>query len=176
MFMKNRLYLSVCLWIFFFVAPLAAEDFRTIMWDDLLPEGEIELLEKMLLENGGAVPLGHSFDADLPTAPEQFGTFNVVKELQDQKVRLPGYILPVEYDAAGDVLEFLFVPYKGACIHMPPPPPNQIVYVSTEDPENYGPLWRPVWVFGTMKTERHMNMLGNTAYSLELEGWEPYAN
>ncbi|MGB1007610.1 MAG: DUF3299 domain-containing protein, partial [Thalassobaculaceae bacterium] len=51
-----------------------------------------------------------------------------VGALDGQTVRLPGFVLPLtENGAAGD--EFLLVPYVGACIHSPPPPPNQMVLV-----------------------------------------------
>ena len=39
---------------------------------------------------------------------------------------------PLEEDSEGPVLEFFLVPYVGACIQVPPPPPNQIVYVKAE--------------------------------------------
>ena len=48
-------------------------------------------------------------------------------------VRLPGYIIPVDLGADG-VTSFVLVPYVGACIHVPPPPANQLVFVTTEKP------------------------------------------
>ncbi len=79
--------------------------------------------------------------------------------LDGQRVRIPGYLLPLEYD--GDrVTEFFLVPYVGACIHTPPPPPNQIVHVKTD--EGYtsdGGLYTPVWVNGTIRTERGQSSL-----------------
>jgi len=54
---------------------------------------------------------------------------SVVKELNGQKVSIPGYLLPLEITGSS-VTEFLLVPYFGACIHAPPPPPNQIVHVT----------------------------------------------
>ncbi|MEA5466913.1 HoxN/HupN/NixA family nickel/cobalt transporter [Leptothoe sp. PORK10 BA2] len=49
--------------------------------------------------------------------------------LEEQAVTLSGYVLPLAWDQEQRVTQFLLVPYVGACIHVPPPPPNQIVYV-----------------------------------------------
>jgi hypothetical protein len=67
-------------------------------------------------------------------------------------VRLAGYVLPLEFNEAG-VDEFLLVPYVGACIHVPPPPPNQIVYVRLNHTINADDLYRPVWVTGRVSVE-----------------------
>ena len=67
-------------------------------------------------------------------------------------VRLAGYVLPLEFNEAG-VNEFLLVPYVGACIHVPPPPPNQIVYVRLNHTINADDLYRPVWVTGRVSVE-----------------------
>ena len=53
-------------------------------------------------------------------------------ELDGQNVRIPGYLLPLDFDGK-KVTEFLLVPYVGACIHVPPPPPNQIVHVRPDE-------------------------------------------
>lgn len=81
-------------------------------------------------------------------------TYIANAQLDGQRIRMPGYLLPLEFD--GDkVKEFLLVPWVGACIHTPPPPPNQIVHVIAEN--GYltdGGMYTPVWVTGLLKTER----------------------
>jgi hypothetical protein len=75
--------------------------------------------------------------------------YAVVEDLNGQQVRMPGYALPLEYSDK-KITEFLLVPWVGACIHTPPPPPNQIVFVKvTEGIENRG-RFTPVWVTGEM--------------------------
>lgn len=152
---------------------LYAQDVRTLDWSDLMPEGEYELLEQMA-EEQGALPPGHGADTDWDFMPKQIGTFNTVAELDGKRVRLPGFIVPLEYSPTGDVIDFLLVPYMGACIHTPPPPPNQIVFVKSEDAANYGAMWEPVWVTGLLTAEPNINSVGDTAYTLQLEKWEPY--
>ena len=159
----------------FFAAPAFAEEPQTLEWEDLLPEGEIELLEELMAAQGAAA-FGHSpyDDPMMSTMPGQIGTFNVVEGLEGKLVRLPGFVVPFEYTESGKISEFLLVPYFGACIHMPPPPPNQIVYVQAETPADLGQQWDAIWVIGVMRTKKNLNELGDTAYTLELQSWEPY--
>jgi len=70
--------------------------------------------------------------------------------LDGQLVRLPGYVLPLEFGAAKKITEFLLVPWVGACIHTPPPPPNQIVHVKLDQAIELDGMFTPVWVTGKM--------------------------
>ncbi len=74
-------------------------------------------------------------------------------QLDGRDVRIPGYLLPLEFDGTL-VTEFLLVPYIGACIHVPPPPPNQIVFVTSDQGFEIRGLYTPVWVNGAMRTEK----------------------
>ncbi len=71
------------------------------------------------------------------------------QELAGKQIKIPGYALPLEYDGK-KVTEFLLVPWVGACIHTPPPPPNQIVYVSLAQGFEVRSRFEPVWVIGDM--------------------------
>ena len=104
----------------------------------------------------------------------QTGSYKVVEELDGKLIRMPGFMLPLEYAKGGMVSEFLLVPYFGACIHVPPPPPNQIVYVISQKPIKAKGLWDPVWVTGKMSTKTNINDLGDAAYTLELTELEKY--
>ena len=55
----------------------------------------------------------------------------VVAELNGKRVRIGGYVVPLDFEAT-TIKEFLLVPFVGACIHVPPPPANQIVYVKAD--------------------------------------------
>jgi len=84
---------------------------------------------------------------------ERRATWGAVEtSLDNQYVRIAGFVLPLEFDGTR-VTEFLLVPTVGACIHVPPPPANQMVHVSvTEGIESKG-LFAPVWVEGTLSIE-----------------------
>ena len=80
--------------------------------------------------------------------------------LDGTQVRIPGYVLPLEFEGTS-VKEFLLVPYVGACIHVPPPPPNQMVFVIARASFEAEGLFAPVWVEGTLST-------GGGSYDLTL--------
>lgn len=98
----------------------------------------------------------------------------VVPDLDGQRVRLPGFVVPLEADAQ-TMAEFLLVPYYGACIHVPPPPANQTVHVVTaKGGEYHGGLFDTVWVNGTLKVERLSSELGDAGYRIDAVLVEPY--
>jgi hypothetical protein len=79
-------------------------------------------------------------------------------------VRIPGFIVPLE-DFAEEASEFLLVPYFGACVHTPSPPPNQLVLVRMARPAQLMDTWaRPVWVEGTLSIENVESFYGTAGY------------
>lgn len=75
----------------------------------------------------------------------------VVEALDGELVRMPGYVLPLEFDGTA-IEEFLLVPYVGACIHVPAPPRNQMVFVRLNQSYALGDQFEAVWITGRMKT------------------------
>ena len=76
----------------------------------------------------------------------------LVEALNNKNVKIAGYVLPTEF--SGDlVIEFLLVPYVGACIHTPPPPANQMIHVEVEEGFITEGMFAPVWVTGKIRTE-----------------------
>jgi len=98
----------------------------------------------------------------------------VVPELDGRRIRLPGFVVPIEADAES-VGEFLLVPYYGACIHVPPPPANQTIHVVTpKGGEYHGGLFDTVWVSGTLKVQSLSIELADAGYRIEAVRVEPY--
>jgi uncharacterized protein len=101
--------------------------------------------------------------------------------LNGQIVRLPGYLLPLEFSGK-QVSEFLLVPWVGACIHTPPPPPNQIVHVKPEKPVAMSGMFEAVWVTGPLTTgaiTKSLSLVDGSAdidvgYSMRATRVEPY--
>ena len=89
----------------------------------------------------------------------------VVAELNGRKVRIGGYVVPLDFDAT-KVTEFLLVPFVGACIHVPPPPANQIIYVKSAAGITLKGEFDPVYVTGTISTEGQFTGLAETGYSI----------
>ena len=75
----------------------------------------------------------------------------LVDSLDGKDVRIPGYVLPTEF-SGNQVVEFLLVPYVGACVHTPAPPPNQMVLVKVDEGFETEGLFAPVWVTGRINT------------------------
>ena len=160
-----------------------------LMWEDLMPEGAEEellrqqeefyaMIRKRYAANSSTLADATPFDAieegsELDYMP-QLGTFDVVDELDGQLVRIPGYVVPFDFDMSRRQSEFLFVPYMGACIHTPPPPPNQIVFVRADPAVRIDDIWVPYWLEGELSTDENRNELGDAAYSLSLDTLEPY--
>jgi uncharacterized protein len=107
----------------------------------------------------------------------------IVEELDGQSIRIPGYLLPLEMSGA-KITEFLLVPYVGACIHVPPPPPNQIVYVKAAKSGGHksDKLFDPVWVTGKVSAKPLVKELFLTdgsagidiGYTMQASRIEPY--
>ena len=92
----------------------------------------------------------------------------VVKELDGKRVRIGGYIVPLDFEATR-VTEFLLVPFVGACIHVPPPPANQIIYVKAERGFDVQGTFDPVWVTGILKVTTEFTGLAEAGYRIEAE-------
>ena len=98
----------------------------------------------------------------------------IVTELDGQQVKLPGFVVPLEGDGI-ELTEFFLVPYYGACIHVPPPPANQIVYVKVAEKDvRIRNAFDTVWVSGTLSAKSFASDLGNAGYQLKATHIEPY--
>ena len=98
-----------------------------------------------------------------------------LQALEGKLVKIPGFIVPLEdYEEEG--AEFLLVPYFGACVHTPPPPPNQMVYVRMQGGKKlkFG-WWDPVWMEGTLQIENYDSPYGAVGYQLVGLKTSPYA-
>ncbi|MGH1462672.1 MAG: DUF3299 domain-containing protein [Neptuniibacter sp.] len=96
-----------------------------------------------------------------------------VPDIDGKMVKLPGYVVPVESEGQ-NVTEFFLVPYFGACIHTPPPPSNQIVYVSFEPGTKVENLYDAIWVTGKISTESKSHELATSGYRMEAFQIAPY--
>lgn len=98
----------------------------------------------------------------------------IVTSLNGQKVKLPGFVVPLEGDGK-KVSEFLLVPYYGACIHVPPPPANQTVYVKVPGKDaKIRAAFDTVWVTGTLTAKSFEHDLATAGYSIEATQVIPY--
>jgi hypothetical protein len=88
-------------------------------------------------------------------------------------IKIPGFIIPIDLLTTG-VTSFVLVPYVGACLHVPPPPPNQLVFVTTETPWPSDNLWDAVWVTGQIQHEIQTTEIAEIGYALRADAMEIY--
>ena len=138
---------------------------REITWDDLLPVG-VPYSEII-----GEGELDEVNDKWNPIYDENATKLN--ESLNGSYIKMPGFIIPFDIGVKG-VTEFMLVPYTGACIHMPPPPANQLVMVNAKTPWPSDDLWNPVWVIGMMRMQLQTTDLGQTGYAIVADQMEVY--
>lgn len=118
-----------------------------------------------LIDDSGAGTLPtQPIDHSSPQRAKQFGSSEVVEGVDGRTVDLDGFIVPLGTDDAGQVNEALFVPFYGACIHVPPPPPNQIIHVALRAPLAMGDLSDPYRLHGTLRVKRFDADIASASY------------
>ncbi|NMH59934.1 DUF3299 domain-containing protein [Alteromonas ponticola] len=137
---------------------LAAEPVE-VYWEDLVPEGFNPLQAPSVNHDGSMTQLQ-------PNAP-------VVSRYDGQVVKIPGFVVPLE-GTAELTTEFLLVPYFGACIHVPPPPSNQIVYVKFEQGVPIENLSDAIWVTGVLTTDGWSGEIASVGYRLQGQTVAPF--
>ena len=147
--------------VLFLAATAALAQPKTIDWVELIPEDARDSFDI-----APPPPMHDYLSGEGGLAAQQLMDFRVNDKLDGQQVRLPGFIVPLELDAKGLVTEFFLVPYFGACIHVPPPPPNQLVYVKMDTGISLDSMYSAYWITGRMSTQRRDTTLGAAAYTL----------
>ena len=110
----------------------------------------------------------------LRTLDHRRGTASdALRALDGKRVRLPGFIVPLD-DLEDTVKEFLLVPYYGACVHGPPPPPNQLVYAQMARGSTPMSWWQAVWLEGTLQITRYQSVYGVAGFRMTVERVTPY--
>jgi hypothetical protein len=145
-----------------------------LTWDDLVPPEWLpaNILGDTKIEDlKDDDPRAIEFAAKMK---ELWAKAPVRKELEGKLIKLPGFVIPLESDGK-KVTEFLLVPYMGACIHVPPPPANQTVYVKTGTTDaKIRRVFDTVWVTGRVKIEKIEGELATSGYTILATKIEPY--
>jgi len=144
----------------------APKEFQSLDWGDLSPPRSAEAEQAAAELN---LRIDYMSDEEIETALstiDRQGKF-LVDELDDKDVSLVGYLVPLDFEA-DKTDEFVLVPYFGACIHVPPPPPNQIVYVKFREGLALSEtrMYSPFRVEGRIKAAHAKTELANVGYQL----------
>lgn len=154
----------------------ARQGFRDVSWDDLIPPDWIpeDLFAELFDDSADEI---EDFDpravAIMEKIREEWDRAPIVPRLDGQRIRIPGFVVPLEGDAE-EIQEFLLVPYFGACIHVPPPPANQLIHVMPDDAIPARWNMTPVWVSGVMSVARYASDMGTAGYQLRAIEVEEY--
>lgn len=145
---------------------------REISWDDLIPEDwdpakqlPFQDVDQISDDDPRSVVLMNALREIWDKAPTR-------NDLDGLRIRIPGYVVPLDM-LGGRIREFLLVPYFGACIHMPPPPANQILQVRLKTRRDLQTM-DAVWVNGRLREARAETSMGVSGYLLEAESVEAY--
>ena len=153
--------------------------YNLIDWNDLMPEPWVKEMTKEMAAVGKLSNLQDSSDEAnkaMAVMRKKFDEAPIVKSQLNKKVRLPGYVVPLDAERS-EKREFLLVPYFGACIHTPPPPANQIVLIRPTAQSKIKKLPESmdiVWVEGEIKEGRVATSQGVSGYLLEAVSVAPY--
>ncbi len=152
------------------------EEVLAIKWEDLMSEADMQAI----LDAPPVYHDGFGWDDKLINDPKQeaymqaLQSFDVNPELLDKRILVPGFIVPTAYNDDREVTEFFLVPFFGACIHVPPPPPNQIIHVKFEEGLQLDNYYDAYYVLGKLSSQVVKNDLASSAYSLSAEVVEIY--
>jgi len=155
----------------------AAQDFQDVLWDDLVPEGfHPETIFNRYKDQIEAAPEGSKEERVLyDKVMAEYNSVGANPLLNGKKVRIPGYIAPLDIQG-NKIGDFLLVPYYGSCIHSPPPPAHQTVLVNPDANKNISldDTYRPVWVIGEIEVEEVETSLAKASYQIKNAQVTPY--
>jgi len=154
-------------------APVDQGAYRRIRWSELIPAqwDPKDLFKGEDISSWGdadprALTLQRRMQAAWSKAP-------VNRALDQRAIRTAGYVVPIEESGDG-MSEFLLVPYFGSCIHIPPPPANQIIDVSSPKPVKGVHSMDAVWVSGILSVAQIHHDIGDSAYALRADAVDLY--
>ena len=166
---------------------LPIEDFMSAEWIDLIPADDLQALINPpeylndIVDGSPADDLNNTLrnnDAFIAAEDDRYQralvSTRVVPELNNVAIRIPAFIVPLEFDDEQNITQFFLVPFFGACIHQPPPPPNQTIFAHYAKGFTLESIYDPLWVSGVMKTSTIENELATAAYSMEVHHLEMY--
>ena len=162
-----------------------AQSYEDIDWTELMPAEDLSaLLNRPAflddIADGSAQDSLDNFqqrqleDEQAQQYQAALSSTRVIQGFDGKAIRIPGFIVPLEQNEDKEVTRFFIVPYFGACLHMPPPPPNQILYVESEQGITLENLFDPYWFEGVVSIEQKVDAMGTSAYSLSLDNYALY--
>jgi uncharacterized protein len=150
------------------------QDHKPITWDQLIPHGwqpskYLQLLGQRLQAWSDSSKAAHSY---LSKLRKEWDQAPATTSFDGQRIRIPGFVVPLDVNAQ-QTRELLLVPYFGACIHSPPPPANQIIYIQLEKSTPLESM-ATVWAQGILRAQRGSHGETVAGYTLSNAELSPY--
>lgn len=149
--------------------------YQSIKWDSLLPKDDLTALQvgpstpPSILDGSPNDTIASPLSMKIPKPKDAYEraliSVKVVDKYNKKKIKLPGFIVPIDIEGEGVTKTFFFVPFFGACLHLPPPPPNQIIYATFSKGYKVKDLYQPFYMEATLYTKQTQNDLATSAYS-----------
>lgn len=160
-----------CLFLFFCTKPAFSnevdlnEAYTEISWEELISQpNSIEFDFDNISENNFSQK-GLNPDDVLATYIQTWNAAPINLALINKRVKISGFVVPLDRNEDSGLSAFLLVPYYGACIHVPPPPLNQIIYVQLETPQIGIEAMDQISIYGVLTISTSIDTPQNAAYS-----------
>lgn len=160
--------------------------FEKVEWIDLMPKDNLDALMNPpsyisdVEEGSFEDQISNELQNTIATANDDryqqaMISTEIIPEMDGKPIQIPGFIVPLEFSDDQTVTEFFLVPFFGACIHVPPPPPNQVIFVKAPQGLELKALYDPFWISGVLKTSLVENEVATAAYTMQLQSYELYS-
>ncbi|WHI49269.1 DUF3299 domain-containing protein [Microbulbifer sp. MLAF003] len=160
-------------------------NYREVSWEELIPKDDLDALLNPpeyiddIVEGSAADSMPNTSAITTTTENESryqaaLTSTRIKPEFDNQQIRIAGFIVPIEFNDELTISRFLFVPYFGACIHLPPPPPNQVIHGRFPEGVQIEALYEPFSIEGKLRTLKMESEFGTAAYSMEVDNIQPY--
>lgn len=78
-----------------------------------------------------------------------------IKEILGKEITIKGFMMPLDFSSK-EVSEFLLMPYVPSCMHVPPPPSNNLIVVKMSKDSKMKPSFYPIEVKGILELEENI--------------------
>ena len=152
------------------------QHYQPVNWEYLVPDAERALLDQYQnnkqptdlasLSTQVLNSINAAGDGDYQNA---LISTNTIDKYDNKRVQISGFLVPLDFYPNQQPKNLFFVPYFGACIHFPPPPPNQMFFIQIEQGFNHFSLDQAYTLRGTLNRALFEDPMGTSAYTLEVD-------
>ncbi|MDO6711707.1 DUF3299 domain-containing protein [Aliiglaciecola sp. 2_MG-2023] len=143
-------------------------------WASLLPENELDVIARYQankpdknIDMKSQILLSIEAATD-PEYKAALQSINTVNTFENHMVAISGFIVPIDFHPDKTVKNMFLVPYFGACLHYPAPPPNQIIFARLDAGFAHLELNRAYTLTGQIKIGLFEDPMGTSAYTLNV--------